>query len=213
MIPLIHPSPSAVRRLLWGLIASLAFHTIIASSIAPKSTHSGHYAPQSPLQVELRHDAAPQNAVEVVSNPSSELFPRPAGPETTREALPNGAQQPASAVTEAPIQLALPLDRYYTAREIDIRAEPINEVDLVYPQLAYQRRIRGKVELRLFINERGAIDEISLVRATPAGTFEEAALAATLALQFKPAVKNGRNVKSQKTIEVEFDPYKSINTP
>jgi hypothetical protein len=49
-----------------------------------------------------------------------------------------------------------------------------------------------------------------VLEATPPGVFEEAALTATQALQFRPARKYGRNVKSQKTIEVTFDPYESV---
>lgn len=51
----------------------------------------------------------------------------------------------------------------------------------------------------------------SNLEATPPRVFEDAALTATLALQFKPPIRNGRNVKCQKTIEDGFDPYESIN--
>jgi len=43
--------------------------------------------------------------------------------------------------------------------------------------------------------------------------FEEAALDAVRSLQFSPAMRFGQRVKSQKTIEVEFDPYASIHVP
>jgi protein TonB len=67
--------------------------------------------------------------------------------------------------------------------------------------------------LRIFINDQGTIDDVSVLESTPPGVFEEAALTATLALQFKPAIRNGRSVKSYKTIEVVFDPYESIHIP
>ena len=104
-------------------------------------------------------------------------------------------------------------EQYYTSREVDVRAEPLNDVQLVYPQLAYQRRTKGKVTLQIFINERGAIDQLRVVSAEPGGIFEEAALAATQALQFSAALKNGRKVKSQKFVEIVFDPYESIHIP
>jgi protein TonB len=74
-------------------------------------------------------------------------------------------------------------------------------------------RIAGKVALRIFINEQGGIDMISIMAAAPPGVFDEAALTATQALQFTPALKNGREVKSQKTIEVVFNPYERIAIP
>lgn len=190
----------------------MVIHAAVVAGIAPRSTYI-HDARWLPLHVELRHDTNADNIGELASTAPSEQSALPAAPEIRHEAVPNEAQQPTPAATQAPIPLDLPLDRYYTAQEVDVRAEPINEVDLIYPQLAYQRRIRGTVQLRLFINQYGSIDEITLIQSTPTGTFDEAAIAATLALQFKPAIMNGRNVRSQKTIEVVFDPYESINTP
>jgi TonB family protein len=118
-----------------------------------------------------------------------------------------------TAPSRAPVQLDIPLDKYYTAREVDVRAEQLNEVDLIYPKRAYENRTKGRVLLRIYINDRGGIDNVVVVESAPAGIFEDAALTATLALHFKPAVKNQRNVKSIKTIEVVFDPYESINIP
>jgi TonB family protein len=204
--------PMVRRRLLLGLIVSLVIHVAMVSGIAPKRPITEH-AYWQPLHVELHRERERENVAEVVYEAPSEVSALPPAPEATREALHKEVPQPAPATTRAPIQFALPLDTYYTSQQVDVRAEPINEVDLIYPKLAYQKRIAGKVQLRLFINEHGAIDEIALVHGTPPGTFEEAAVTATLALHFKPAILNGRNVKSQKTIEVVFDPYETINTP
>ena len=94
-----------------------------------------------------------------------------------------------------------------------LAAPQINEVQLIYPKQAYEMRIAGKVKLRIFINEHGSIDMTAILEATPPGVFEEAAFTATQALQFSPALKNGREVKSQKTIEVVFNPYERIAMP
>jgi protein TonB len=69
------------------------------------------------------------------------------------------------------------------------------------------------VLLKILINERGAIDDAVIVESEPKGTFEAAALNATLATRFSPAIRNGRPVKSQKMLEVLFDPYESIHIP
>ena len=111
------------------------------------------------------------------------------------------------------VQLDFPFDRYFAAKELDVRASQINDVQLIYPKQAYEMRIAGKVKLRIFINEQGGIDMTSILEATPPGVFEEAAFAAAQALQFTPALKNGREVKSQKTIEVVFNPYERISMP
>jgi TonB family protein len=79
---------------------------------------------------------------------------------------------------------------------------------------AYQMRVRGKVTLRILINERGGVDDVTVVEAEPRGyLFENAALEAVRALQFSPAMRYGNRVKSQKNLEVVFNPYESINVP
>jgi TonB family protein len=68
--------------------------------------------------------------------------------------------------------------------------------------------------LRILINERGGVDDVTVVEAEPRGYFfEDAALEATRALQFSPAMRFGHRVKSRKDLEVIFNPYESINVP
>lgn len=201
--------PRATRRLIVGLAVSFVLHLLLVLGFAPQATR---YVPPVPLQVELRREAAPDSTAEIASEPPAELTAKPIAVAPT-PVPPREEQLPAPAAPKAPVDVKLPLDKYFTFREVDIRAEQLNQVDLVYPERAYQWRIKGTVVLRIFINQHGAIDDVSILEATPPGVFEEAALTATRALQFKPAIKNGRNVKSQKTIEVVFDPYERINIP
>jgi protein TonB len=199
------PISQSARRLATGLALSIALHALIVLGIVP--TPYRITAPV-PLQVELQRVEAPPPTAEVAAEPLSE-FSAAAAAETPQEAPPTDTPAPA-VVPEAPVAVDQPLETYFTARELDARAELINQVDLVYPVNAYEMRLHGRVVVRIFINEHGAVDETSVLEATPPGIFEEAALAATQALQFRPAQKYGRNVKSQKTIEVTFDPYESI---
>jgi protein TonB len=207
------PASPETRRLLAGLALSFAAHLAVVLFVQFSPASLVYRAPQ-PLLVELRQiDAPPQPTAELaVPQAPSELAADPVA------IVPPDIRPPEPPLrTPAPEQAAarpeLPLDRYFTSGELDARAEPINEVDLVYPVRAYQMRVKGRVVLRMYINERGGLDEVVVVEAAPPGFFEEAALNAALALRFRPAVKNGRDVKSQKTIEVLFDPYERINTP
>ncbi len=88
-----------------------------------------------------------------------------------------------------------------------MRAELLNDVDLVYPERALMFRVAGKVRLTLFINENGDVDEVTIIEAKPPDVFDRSAKEAALALKYKPAEKLGRPVKSRRTIEVTFDPY------
>lgn len=202
--------PPQQARLAAGLAVSAVLHLALVLSFTPAAPRSA--APAAPLQVELRREAAPETAAEIAAEQPADAPPT-APPAAVPEEQPRQEPQPHAAVPDKPVGLEVPFDKYFTARELDIRAEQINDVDLVYPQRAYAMRTRGRVVLRLYINERGAIDHIAVLDAAPPGVFEESALTAARALQFKPAVKMGRDVKSQKTIEVVFDPYESIRIP
>ncbi|MBM3344033.1 MAG: hypothetical protein FJY56_18260 [Betaproteobacteria bacterium] len=69
-----------------------------------------------------------------------------------------------------------------------------------------QNRPLEFLKSHLFIGETGELDRFELVGASPKGLFEQAAQEAVGQLLFHPAVKNGQPVKSQKTIDVVFDP-------
>lgn len=114
---------------------------------------------------------------------------------------------------ESALDLPLPFDGYFGPNDVDVRAEPANEPVLIYPWIEYRRKISGVVVITLLINERGGLDKVAVVDATPPGLFEDAALEAVNKLHFTPALKDGRPVKSRKTIDVVFDPYERINTP
>ena len=96
-------------------------------------------------------------------------------------------------------------------REVDKPAEPANDVLLRYPWIEYRQRIGGVVRIDLMINEHGGLDSATVVDATPPGHFEQAAMEAVRRLQFTPAIKAGRHVKSRKTIEVVFDPNEHLS--
>jgi TonB family protein len=60
------------------------------------------------------------------------------------------------------------------------------------------------VVLRLLINERGTVDEVTVVRAEPIGVFEKSALAAFRGARFSPGMRYGAAVKSQLLVEVQY---------
>lgn len=106
-------------------------------------------------------------------------------------------------------EASLPFDSYF--HEVDKPAEPANDVLLRYPWIEYRQRIGGVVRVELLINEHGGLDSATVIEATPPGHFEQAAMEAVRKLQFKPAIKAGRYVKSRKTIEVVFDPNEHLS--
>jgi TonB family protein len=65
----------------------------------------------------------------------------------------------------------------------------------------------GVVALRLLIDDTGKVDNVSVVRSSPTGLFESAAIAAFVSTPFLPALAGGVPVKSQITVEVHFAPF------
>jgi len=126
-----------------------------------------------------------------LQTPPLKGVPPPAEPKIVQR-----AQRPASA--SGP---------YLPSAEVDTPAMARERPRLVYPEDAYIARLRGTVRLRVFISEQGRVDDAQVVFARPEGEFEEAALEAVRKLVYDPATRAGRPVKSQKLIEVTFDPY------
>lgn len=204
------PASRSDYRLACGLALSLLAHLLLIAGVRPMTAV---YAPPAALQVEIRHIAPMPDASLAVPAPSNHSAAAGPMPVPTEAHATEPAPQNTAAAPNAGLDLRVIPDPYYTSREVDVRAEPLNDVDLVYPQLAYQNRIKGKITLRILINERGGIDQVSVLESEPRGVFEEATLDASRSLQFSPALRFGHRVKSQKIIEVAFDPYESINIP
>ncbi|MGA7986432.1 MAG: energy transducer TonB, partial [Burkholderiales bacterium] len=99
----------------------------------------------------------------------------------------------------------LPSTHYYRSAELDVRPGIKTHVEPEYPEAAARRGLSGKVVLRLYINENGAVERVETLRARPAGVFERSAEQAFRAARFTPGMKGKHPVKTQMTIEVSFD--------
>jgi TonB family protein len=100
------------------------------------------------------------------------------------------------------------LERYYRNSEVDVQAVPIVHGPLVFPEQAYVSKLAGSVRARVYIDERGNVVSVRIVQARPVrGVFEDAALEALSQVRYRPALLAGEPVKSQKLIEVTFNPY------
>ena len=114
---------------------------------------------------------------------------------------------------DSALHASVPSGSYLGIRDVDVRADPLNEVLLHYPSGAYIRRISGVVRFKLFISVEGELDRAEQLAAEPPGIFEQSAWNAVKQLKFRPALKYGMPVKSEKTIDVVFDPYQGPSTP
>ncbi len=74
---------------------------------------------------------------------------------------------------------------------------------VVYPNVALQTGIEGKVFVRALINEAGVVTQTEIVKGIGAGC-DEAAADAVAKTIFKPGIQRGKPVKVQMTIPIVF---------
>ena len=197
-------SPSHLR--LAGFIAlSLALHLLTVLGVGPPDLSARRFG-DAPQRVELHATLAPgENAQSGPVFSTSTDEPKAARDERPESAAGETAMQPGTPAESAGIALPAP-ETWYTAREVDVRAEPLTEVRLRYPEDLRGEPVVGKVQLRLFIDERGVVRRIDIAASRPSGVFDAAARKAWEEVRFSPALKNGAPVKSQKLLELTYEP-------
>lgn len=114
-----------------------------------------------------------------------------------------GMAAPSAAAASAPAGLP-PAPDYALASGLDPGPQRLNDVEPDYPERAGMRS--GAVVVRILVADTGAIDDVGIVRSTPEGLFDAAALAAVRATRFAPGRRLGIAVKSQLTVEIAFTP-------
>jgi TonB family protein len=97
-------------------------------------------------------------------------------------------------------------DKWHTAEEVDVRAEPLTPVNLGYPE-HLAARIRGRVRIALFIDELGWVRKAQVLASEPERFFDLVAIQAWQDVRFSPALKGDLPVKSEKLLEIDFVPY------
>ena len=107
----------------------------------------------------------------------------------------------------APVHARRVDDTYYSAREVDSRAVPLSAIQPANPDITGTER--GIVVLRLYINSRGGVDNVVIVRAVPYHTFGPSLLLPFRQARFAPARKDGMAVNSEMLIELRYGPSES----
>jgi hypothetical protein len=99
-----------------------------------------------------------------------------------------------------PAMLPPSLTTYFRASELDAVAVPQFAANLDLDFLRFTGA--AALRVRIFINEAGGVDEVTLDDQAVPVAMHEQVRAAFLALRFHPAQKDGFLVKSQKLVEV-----------
>jgi protein TonB len=74
---------------------------------------------------------------------------------------------------------------------------------IAYPDIARKSGIEGKVYLLVYVNEKGSVDDVKVVKGIGAGC-DEAAINAFKKANFSPGEDNGIPIKVKLTIPVTF---------
>jgi protein TonB len=74
---------------------------------------------------------------------------------------------------------------------------------IIYPPSAQKDGIQGKVYLLIYINEKGDVDEVKVLKGLGSGC-DEAAVAAVKDTKFTPGKDNGAAVKIKLSLPITF---------
>ncbi len=91
---------------------------------------------------------------------------------------------------------------------VEDQPEPIGGIEaiqskIVYPEIAKRAGVQGRVFIKAFVDETGAVRKAEVIKGIGAGC-DEAAVAAVMQTQFKPGRQRGKAVKVQVSIPIVF---------
>ena len=86
--------------------------------------------------------------------------------------------------------------------------EPIGGIQaiqskIIYPEIAKRAGVEGKVYVLAFVDEKGDVTNVKIIKGLGAG-LDEAALNAVKQTKFKPGKQRGKPVKVQVSIPIVF---------
>ena len=192
------------KRVAAALALSLLVHLVFAGLIRGGSgavsqrasvqhyIHARLYEPAPPMLPET-----PPAAREVTPARSA---PRPEG--TSVYASPSARRTPAD--RDPSLAAASAVDaKYYSARELDVYPAPLAPLVMNFTGKAAAAR-NGYALLAIALDATGAVTEVQLLEAEPAGYFDDDAVKPVAATRFTPALKNGRAVKTRIVVRIDY---------
>lgn len=93
---------------------------------------------------------------------------------------------------------------YYAARQLDRYPELTAALELRFPSGVAASEHSGYVLLLVLIDAEGRVNDATVLEAAPAGVFDDEAKRALLNARFKPALKDGRAVRSRLVVHVSY---------
>lgn len=113
--------------------------------------------------------------------------------------------QPASAPTLGADVLPIPAPAYFTSDQLTRRPQPVSQPKLEVPPQLAPTFASGKVILKLWINELGAVTATEVEQSDVPEAVSALAAATFAKVRFVPGERDGRPVGAMMRIEVTYD--------
>lgn len=155
--------------------------------------------PAPPPQPPEEPQPQPKEAVQEVPKPLPKPDVKKISPKKREKAAPKAKPAPTPAVSSAP---AGPVPRNvgglsaYDNDALDQRPSITRRVAPEYPTKARRMNVQGTVTVQLVVDTAGKPRNCVVVKATPGGYFEEAALDAARSMRFVPGKLKGQPVNT-----------------
>ncbi len=107
-------------------------------------------------------------------------------------------------VNSLPQNIAAPTD-VFSLGQLDAPLTPQTRMPPIYPLRAKRRGIEGWVKIRFIVKKNGRVSNVAVVKAQPAGFFEQSVIRCVSGWRFKPGTVDGISVKTRVETTVRFN--------
>jgi len=158
-------------------------------------------APPSKARTKLAGPAAGSAISSWKPAPEQAPIAAPSGADEGVTSVESVVESPAAPPAPAPTVAAGSL---IEAAELDTAPVSLSRKVPIYSMQARQLRIQGTVIMKVLVNERGTVEDVSLVQGVPGADVNDAAMRAARSWTYRPATKGGVAVKTWKVEQVTF---------
>jgi TonB family protein len=88
--------------------------------------------------------------------------------------------------------------------KVDVRPQPVNKPILRYPPMAMRTRAQASLILTVLVSETGEVLDVKILRGDPRFGFNDEAVRMLRATRFRPAMKDGKAVKTWIPQPIDF---------
>lgn len=94
---------------------------------------------------------------------------------------------------------------FYDQSEVDRTPMAFFKMKPIYPYRAKRLNITGKVEVKFLVDETGYVSNITILKSTPPGIFDDSVLKALPSWKFSPGEIRGHAVSTWVITTIQFD--------